>query len=47
MFVSLKVRGLVVELGLRGEILGIWLVLDVLSMGGNEIILSLLVLDIF
>ena len=32
---SLKVQGLLVELGLRGERLGIWLVVDGLSTGGN------------
>ena len=31
-------------LGPRGEVLGIWLVVDGLSTGENEIILSLLIL---
>ena len=43
--VSPKVRGLVVVLGLRGEILGIWLVVYGFSTGGDENILSLLMLD--
>ena len=46
LFVCLKVSGLVVELGPRGERLGIWLVVDGVSRRGNEIILSLLVLGI-
>ena len=37
-FVCLKVWGLVVELGPRGERLGIWLVVGGLSTGGKEII---------
>ena len=45
-FVCLKVQGLVVELGPRGERLGVLLVVDSLSMIGNEIILSLLVFDV-
>ena len=32
-------------LGPRGEVLGIWLVVDGLSTGENEIILSLLILE--
>ena len=45
MLVSPKVRGLVVVLGLRGEILGIWLVVYGLFTGGDENILSLLMMD--
>ena len=45
-FVCLEVWGLVVELGPRGERLGIWLVVYGLSIGGKEIILYLLVLDL-
>ena len=42
---SPKFWGLVVVLGPIGERLGIWLVVDGLSTGGDEIILSLLTMD--
>ena len=43
---SPKVQGLMIVLGPRGEGLGIWLVVDGLYTGGDEIILSLLMLDL-
>ena len=46
MFMSPKVQGLMIVLGPRGEGLGIWLVVDGLYTGGDEIILSLLMLDL-